>query len=117
MSGRDVLTVTEHRRGEIRTVSFELIAADRQLAGEIGGALHVAVIGGDVDTYADRLNRRGVDELHAVDYGDEFNHDVYTGSRWSWSRPSGRGSCWRPTPPTDSITRRRSHATSSTPSR
>jgi len=73
----DVLAVAEHRRGDLRDVSYEAITAGRELADEAGGDLHVAVVSGDVDEFADRLNREGVDRIHTVDYGEEFNHDVY----------------------------------------
>ncbi|MEF8772158.1 electron transfer flavoprotein subunit alpha/FixB family protein [Halodesulfurarchaeum sp.] len=73
----DVLAVVEHRRGELRPVSFELLTAGRDLAAAMDEELHVAVIGGPVDRYVDRLNRAGVDVIHTVDNGAEFNHDVY----------------------------------------
>jgi len=73
----DVLAVAEYRRGALRDVSFELLSAGRALADGTGGQLHVAVVGGDVDAFADELNREGVDAVHTVDYGEEFNHDVY----------------------------------------
>ncbi|WP_255151033.1 electron transfer flavoprotein subunit alpha/FixB family protein [Halorarius halobius] len=74
----DVLAVTEHRRGELRDVSYEMITAGRELADALGGDLHLAVISGDVDEYADQLNRDGVDAIHTVAEGEEFNHDVYS---------------------------------------
>jgi electron transfer flavoprotein alpha subunit len=74
----DVLAVTESRRGELRDVSFEMITAGRGLADELGGDLHLLVVNGDVDSFADELNREGVDAVHTVDAGEEFNHDVYT---------------------------------------
>ncbi|MFC4439428.1 MULTISPECIES: electron transfer flavoprotein subunit alpha/FixB family protein [Natrialbaceae] len=74
----DVLAVADHRRGELRDVSYEVITAGRQLADDTGGELHVAVISGTVDEFGDKLNREGVDAVHTVDYGEEFNHDVYT---------------------------------------
>ncbi|MFC6961325.1 electron transfer flavoprotein subunit alpha/FixB family protein [Halocatena marina] len=77
MSG-DVLAITEHRQGELRDVSFELITAGRQLADDQGGDLHLAVIGGDVDTFASELNRESVDTIFTVAAGEEFNHDTYT---------------------------------------
>ena len=73
-----VLAVTEHRRGELRDVSKELVTAGRELADAQGGELHLAVIGGDVDSFADKVNREGVDVIHTVDEGEEFNHGVYT---------------------------------------
>jgi electron transfer flavoprotein alpha subunit len=74
----DVLAVTEHRRGSLRDVSFEIVTAGRELADAQGGDLHLAVIGGDVDAFADELNVEGVDVIHTVDEGEEFNHDVYS---------------------------------------
>ena len=73
----DVLAVADHRRGDLRDVSYEIITAGRELADETGGDLHLAVISGTVDDFADKLNREGVDAVHTVDHGEEFNHDVY----------------------------------------
>ncbi|ELZ30457.1 electron transfer flavoprotein subunit alpha [Halogeometricum pallidum JCM 14848] len=73
----DVLAVAEHRRGDVRDVSYELVTAGRELAEETGGDLHVAVISGQVEEFATRVNREGVDVVHTVDHGEEFNHDVY----------------------------------------
>jgi len=73
----DDLAVADHRRGDLRDVSYEIITAGRDLADETGGDLHLAVISGTVDDFADKLNRDGVDAIHTVDHGEEFNHDVY----------------------------------------
>ncbi|MFB6269763.1 MAG: electron transfer flavoprotein subunit alpha/FixB family protein, partial [Halobacterium sp.] len=73
----DVLVVADHRRGDLRDVSFELLTAGRELADDAGGDLHAAVVGGDVESFADELNREGVDAVHTVAHGEEFNHDVY----------------------------------------
>ena len=72
-----VLAVAEHRRGELRPVSLELLTVGRRLATATEGELHVAVVGGDVEAFADSLDREGVDVIHTVDEGEEFNHDVY----------------------------------------
>lgn len=72
----DVLAVAEHRQGELRDVSFELVTAGAELAGATGGDLHLAIVGGDVDTFADELSLEGVDAVHTVAFGEEFNHDV-----------------------------------------
>lgn len=74
----DVLAVAEHRRGELRDVSFEVITASRELADATGGEVHLAVISGDVDAFADELDLEGVDLIHTVEEGEEFNHGVYT---------------------------------------
>jgi electron transfer flavoprotein alpha subunit len=72
-----VLVAAEHRRGELRDVSYEAITAGRRLADARGGDLHVTVIGGDVDGFAEDLNREGVDAIHAVADGEEFDHNAY----------------------------------------
>jgi len=72
-----VLAVAEHRRGELRDVSLELLTAGRELADSLGEELHATVVGGDVDAFGEKLNREGVDAVHTVDAGEEFNHDVY----------------------------------------
>ncbi|AXR76786.1 electron transfer flavoprotein subunit alpha/FixB family protein [Natrarchaeobaculum sulfurireducens] len=73
-----VLAITDHRRGELRDISYEIITAGRELADETGGDLHLAVISGTVDEFAEKLDRDGVDAIHTVDYGEEFNHGVYS---------------------------------------
>jgi electron transfer flavoprotein alpha subunit len=73
-----VLAVAEHRRGDLRDVSYELVTAGRALAEDTGGEFHLAVVGGDADGFAEKLNLEGVDAIHTVDHGEEFDHDVYT---------------------------------------
>ncbi|OYR79531.1 hypothetical protein DJ71_16355, partial [Halorubrum sp. E3] len=51
-----------------------LAGADRVAQG---GDLLVAAVGGDVDRFAEDLNREGVDAVHAVANGEEFDHNVY----------------------------------------
>jgi len=72
-----ILAVAEHRRGELRDVSLELVTAGRELADAADAELHVAVVSGDVERYAESLDREGVDAIHTVAAGEEFNHDVY----------------------------------------
>ena len=72
-----VFGVAEHRRGELRDVSFELVTAGRELADAVGGEFHLAVIAGDVDEFAEMLDVEGVDAIHTVADGAEFNHDAY----------------------------------------
>ena len=73
-----VLAVTEHRRGEVRDVSFELVTAGRQLADDLGTDLALLVVGGDVDAFAETIDRDGVDTIYTVGEGEEFNHGIYT---------------------------------------
>ena len=75
-----VLAVAEHRRGDLRDVSFELVTAGRELAADLETDLAVAVIGGDVEGFAEELNREGVDTIYTVANGEEFNHGIYAGA-------------------------------------
>ena len=72
-----VLAIAEHRRGELRPVSLELLTLGRELADATDGDLHTAVISGDVEHFGQQLDREGVDAVHTVAEGEEFNHDVY----------------------------------------
>ena len=83
----DVLAVAEHRDGALRDVSFEVIAAARDLAESIGseggegddrGKVHVAIVGDAAESLADGLNREGVHAIHTITHDDPFNHDVTT---------------------------------------
>lgn len=73
-----VLVVAEHRNGALRDVTFEIITAGRELADKLGRDLTVAVISGDVGNLAEQVSCEGVDAVTTVDYGEEFNHGVYT---------------------------------------
>jgi electron transfer flavoprotein alpha subunit len=75
-----VLAVAEHRRGELRDVSKQLVTAGRELADETEAAFHVAVVGGPDKEYGERMNREGVDVVHTIEGCAEFNHDVYVQS-------------------------------------
>jgi electron transfer flavoprotein alpha subunit len=72
-----VLAVAEHRRGDLRDVSYELITAGRELADGLDTELEVAVIGGDVERFAEKLNRDGVETIHTVANGEEYNHGIH----------------------------------------
>ncbi len=43
----DVMVVAEHLGGKLADVTFELLATGKELAGQLGGSLMVALIGGD----------------------------------------------------------------------
>lgn len=64
MSG--ILVVAEARRGELRDITRELIAAGRSVKEPAGGPLKVAVISDEPTRYADGLAVDGVDEILTV---------------------------------------------------
>ncbi len=73
----DVLAVAESRDGSIRAVSLELIAAAEEIASDLGGAVHVALIGPDASSLAAELNVGGVATIHVLDHDAPFSHDAH----------------------------------------
>jgi electron transfer flavoprotein alpha subunit len=64
MSG--ILVVAETRRGELRPVALELVAAALELKAAVGGPLAVAVIDADPAAFTGALAVAGVDEILTV---------------------------------------------------
>ena len=74
--GNDVLVVAEHLKGELDDVTFEMLGMGKALAGQLGGALACALIGGS-DNMADQL---GAAERVVTVGGEEladFNPETY----------------------------------------
>jgi electron transfer flavoprotein alpha subunit len=69
-----VLVIAEHRRGELRTITRELVTAGQDL----GLPVIVAVIGAELATHTEALKLPGVDEIVTVEVArSEFEADVY----------------------------------------
>ncbi len=61
-----MLVVAEARRGEVRDISLELVAAAGSLVRGAGGPLVVGLVGADAEELAPRLDVAGVDEIVTV---------------------------------------------------
>lgn len=73
-----ILVVAEHRQGELRPVTLELIAAAAAAKAASGETLAVAVIGSAPQAFVPALQVAGVDEIVAVTGAqDDFDPDVY----------------------------------------
>lgn len=75
---KEVFVLAEHRKGDLREITFDLLSKGRQLADKSGAALAAIVLGRDVETfsatlskYADRVLVVEDDALH------NFNSDAY----------------------------------------
>ncbi len=76
-----ILVISEHRKGELRPVSRELIGLAAALKAESGEPVQVAVIAADPGQYAESLKLAGVDEIVTVQSaGDAFDPEVYEAS-------------------------------------
>lgn len=71
-----VLTVAQHREGRLRDVSREAQTAGVALAAATDDLVHTAVLGGDVERFAEGLASDGVDVVHTVAADDPVAHDV-----------------------------------------
>lgn len=79
MSG--ILVVSEHRKGELRPVTGELVGAAVALKVATGEPVLVAVIGEAPERYADALKLEGVDEILTVQaVVDAFDPEIYEAS-------------------------------------
>jgi len=74
----NVLVLAEHRQGEVREITYEMLGAASKLAGELGGQAVALLIGSAVDGLASNIASYGVKVL-AVDHPllEEYNSDKY----------------------------------------
>lgn len=52
---KDVFVLAEHRRGELRDISFEMLSKGRMLAEKIDADLTAVILGHDIDSFAEEL--------------------------------------------------------------
>ena len=77
----EILVLAEHRRGELRDITFELIAKGRELSQKIGADLTVVILGHDVREFADRLavhanNVLLIDDVRCQNYNAEIYQKI-----------------------------------------
>ena len=76
----DILVLAEHRRGELRPVSLELVSAAQELR-RAGDRVTVAVIGSNASDFVGALGVAGVDEIVTVPVAaTDFDPDTWAGS-------------------------------------
>ncbi len=76
MSG--ILIIAEHRQGELRPASLELVTVAAELKSDIGGDVCVAVLGNDVDAIVSQMSVTGVDEIVRLQTpNDTFQPDIH----------------------------------------
>jgi electron transfer flavoprotein alpha subunit len=76
----DILVLAEHRRGELRPVSLELVSAAQELR-RAGDRVTVAVIGSNATEFVGALGVAGVDEIVTVQVpATDFDPDTWAGT-------------------------------------
>ncbi|MFB0537955.1 MAG: electron transfer flavoprotein subunit alpha/FixB family protein [Anaerolineae bacterium] len=74
----DVLVLAEHRRGELREVTLEMLGKGRELAGQMGGSLKAVLLGHSVDAFAGELANQAHEVLVVDDERlEDFNSELY----------------------------------------
>jgi len=75
---KEILALVEHRRGELRDVTFEMLSKGRELAGEMGAELAAALLGHDVGGFAQELAKWAHRVLLIEDERlENFNAETY----------------------------------------
>ena len=87
------LLIAEHRRGELRPISLEVIAAAQELR-QADDKVVVAVIGEQAENYVGDLSVAGVDEIITVKTASvEFDPDIFEACNHFADGKAGSGSC------------------------
>jgi electron transfer flavoprotein alpha subunit len=74
----DVFVLAEHRRGELREVTLEMLGKGRDLAEQMGGSLRVVLLGHGVDAFAGELANQAHEVLVVEDERlEHFNSELY----------------------------------------
>ena len=74
----DVFVLAEHRRGELREVTLEMLGKGRELAGRMGGSLKAVLLGHGVDAFAGELAHQAHEVLVVEDERlGNFNSELY----------------------------------------
>jgi len=75
---KEIIVVAEHRRGELRDVTWEMLSKGRELSESLGGELSVALLGKDVKNLAEALKPKAKRVLLVEDNRLEcYNSETY----------------------------------------
>jgi electron transfer flavoprotein alpha subunit len=75
---KEIIVVAEHRRGEMRDVTWEMLSKGRELAESTGADLAVALLGKGVNALADALKAKAKRVLLIEDdHLEAFNSETY----------------------------------------
>jgi len=75
---REILVLAEHRQGELRDITWEMISKGKELAEALGGEVHVALLGKGVSPFAEALKSKA-NQVFLVedDRLEVFNSETY----------------------------------------
>ncbi len=74
----EIFVLAEHRRGELRDVTFEMLSKGQELAAAINAPLAAVLLGHNVDGFATELTKHANQVLYIADEQlEHFNSDAY----------------------------------------
>lgn len=74
----DVFVLAEHRQGELREVTLEMLGKGRELAEQLGGSLKAVLLGHGLDAFAGELASQSHEVLVVEDERlEDFNSELY----------------------------------------
>jgi len=75
----DILIIAEHRGGKLKKVTTEAIGAGHALKADLGGEVHVAILGTGTDALANELAEFGIPVLYFNDPKlENYTYDAYS---------------------------------------
>jgi len=79
MAGREIWIVAEHRVGEIREVTFEMLREGRRLADNASLKLCVVLLGDNIGNMAETLGKYGADRVYQIEHQEleQYSTDGY----------------------------------------
>lgn len=79
MASRDIWVLVDHRQGELREVTKEMLGEAKDLAGTLGTKACAIVLGQDVEALVKPLARFGADIVHLVEHPllADYTTDAY----------------------------------------
>jgi electron transfer flavoprotein alpha subunit len=63
---KNVIAFIEHRKGQVRRVSFEAATAARAIADKLGGTAHAVIVGADAAAIAEQFAAYPLDTIHIL---------------------------------------------------
>jgi electron transfer flavoprotein alpha subunit len=77
---KDVWVFCEQKKGNIQSISFELLGEGKLLAKKLGVKLCAVILGSGIDSKIEELSERGADKIYIVDHPalKSYQDDPYT---------------------------------------
>ena len=75
---REIFVLAEHRRGELRDITFEMLTKGKELAEKTGSALTAVILGKGIMEFAEKLSKHAEKVIVVEDEKlEHFNSDAY----------------------------------------